>query len=133
MDKDNERIKENKRLISKFPFLALKNGGNEKSDEEIDYEFTELDALPKGWKIAFGEKICEELTEALGALVKEYKISQIKEKWGGLRWYDFGNTEKGFKVIDKYEKISRETCIVCGEKGENISGLPLCEEHQRKI
>ena len=46
---------------------------------------------------------------------------QIKEKFGGLRWYDAGSPEKVWKeIIPKYENISYKTCIDCGKPAEYI-------------
>ena len=45
-------------------------------------------------------------------------IHQIKEKFGGLRFYIGSANEEVFEIIRKYESLSYETCEVCGEKGE---------------
>lgn len=95
---------------------------------------TELDAMPQGWREAFGLKMCSELKEALkkAKMLKDYRIIQIKEKYGTLRWYDGGGTEETCKIIDKYEDISYHTCIVCGEPATYISRgyiSPYCPEH----
>ncbi len=44
-----------------------------------------------------------------------YRIEQIKEKWGELCWYDIGGTTDVNKIISKYTYISARTCIHCGE------------------
>jgi hypothetical protein len=44
------------------------------------------------------------------------KVTQIKEKWGGLRFYCTGTTDKGWSVIEKAEKESYEVCENCGSK-----------------
>lgn len=87
--------------------------------------YTELDSMPDGWRKAFGIKMCDEIKRELkrhkGAL-KKYRITQIKEKFGGLRWYDNWGTEKIYKeIIPKYEAISYETCINCGKPAMYIS------------
>lgn len=87
--------------------------------------YTELDSMPEGWRKAFGIKMCDEIKKELkrhkGAL-KNYRILQIKEKFGGLRWYDNCGTEKIYKeIIPKYEAISYETCINCGKPAMYIS------------
>lgn len=47
-----------------------------------------------------------------------YRILDIKEKYGGLRWYDAQSTRRVLKIIDKYENISYKTCIHCGKQAE---------------
>lgn len=86
---------------------------------------TELDAMEPGWRKAFGLDICKEIKSELkkhkGAL-KKYRIMQIKEKFGKLCWYDNGSPEKIWKeIIPKYEKLSRQICIHCGNPAEYIS------------
>ena len=97
--------------------------------------YTELDAMPSGWRKAFGIQMCQEIKDELkkhkGAL-KRYRIMQIKEKFGGLRWYDNGSTEKIWKeIIPKYTDISYKTCINCGKPAEYISNgwvSPYCSD-----
>ena len=80
----------------------------------------ELDALDEGWKRRFGIDICKEIKKELKAnnCLYSYRIEQIKEKYGSLRWYDYGGTKKIFEIIEKYENISARTCISCGEDAE---------------
>lgn len=111
-----ERKRINKELCEKYPFLQPINWRTGKPYEDDDYSFTWLDRLPDGWRIAFGEQMCQELTEALeedGAL-ENYMISDIKEKYGYLHWIDDGGTEKTDEIVKKYEDISERTCAGCG-------------------
>lgn len=117
--------------------------------------YTELDSLDKGWRIRFGEDICRDIRNSLLhtytkeiknkifisyiiAYVKgirmllNYRIEQIKEKYGSLRWYSMGDTEEIHNIINKYETISYNTCIVCGKPAKYITKgwiCPYCEEH----
>lgn len=52
--------------------------------------------MPRGWRKAFGELICADIQRELEAanLVDTYGISEIKEKFGELRWYDYGETRR---------------------------------------
>lgn len=95
--------------------------------------YTELDAMPKGWRKCFGISICKEIKASLKRhnCLKEYRITQIKEKFGGLRWYDAGAPEEVNKIIQKYEYISEKTCIVCGRPAAKISRgwiSPYCDD-----
>lgn len=123
---------QNRALCEKYPFLIPTNRfsgmriteaagggfwpGDPEAVPEYNYEYTELDAMPRGWRISFGEQLCEELKQALieGGLLDKYRITQIKEKYGSLRWYANFDTEKTSKIIDKYTRLSSRTCIKCG-------------------
>ena len=88
----------------------------------------ELDALDEGWKRRFGIDICKEIKKELKAnnCLYSYRIEQIKEKYGSLRWYDNGGTKKIFEIIEKYESISARTCISCGEDAEYMTRGWIC-------
>ena len=99
--------------------------------------YTELGALDKGWRKAFGIYICKDLKRALLAdggrkRLKKYGIDQIKEKYGELCWYDHGGNEETNKIIAKYTYISRHTCITCGKSADYVTKgwvEPYCKEH----
>jgi hypothetical protein len=88
--------------------------------------YTELDAMPYGWRKTFGIQMCKDIKKAL---IKElgykglfnYRICQIKEKYGSLRWYDCGGTQTINDIIDKYERLSFITCINCGKPATKVS------------
>lgn len=101
----------------------------------IPAKYTELDAMDEGWKKAFGEQMCKEIKEALlksgKKTLKNYRIAQIKEKWGYLHWYDAFTTKEVQEVINKYEDISAKTCIVCGKpaKWKTLGWVcPYCDD-----
>ena len=91
----------NRKLIERFPFLMPRNRWTDKVPEDFDYSYTELDSMPDGWRKAFGEQMCEEIREELvrANYLDQYRITQIKEKYGSLRWYDFGCTERMLREI----------------------------------
>ena len=47
------------------------------------------------------------------------QICQIKEKFGGLRFYINSGNDEVFNIIEKYQKLSYETCEMCGST-ENV-------------
>jgi len=138
----NSELKEyNRQLCAQYPWLLPRNRWTDKVVEDYDYSYTELDDLPEGWRIAFGEEICKEINDLLKKVnyENEYRILQIKEKYGSLRWYDDGVPKEISKdlysVIAKYERISARTCINCGAPATKISTgyiLPFCEECAKK-
>jgi hypothetical protein len=84
-------------------------------------------AVSDGW-IPLVQKLIEEAIEAGW----DKQVCQVKEKFGGLRFYINSANDEVFDIISKYEKLSYETCDVCGEKGELRKGswlLTLCEKH----
>ena len=99
-------------------------------------DHTELDSLEKGWRKAFGEDLCKDLRRALwkeGGLkaILRFRVTQIKEKFGSLRFYYVGGREEVWKVISKYENLSSKTCIVCGKPATYITTSwirPYCDD-----
>lgn len=99
--------------------------------------------------MCFGFECCDgwfellfELSSQIDGLAKEAgltgeaypKAAQVKEKFGGLRFYLDGGTDKMFDAIDKAEAASYSLCEVCGKPAEraNIRGWvsTLCKEHR---
>lgn len=130
----------NKALCDKYPFIKYRNCDSP-SNEIIDgyYDDTMLDCMPQGWYIAFALDMCEELAQALnraGIPLDEYQVEQVKEKFGGLRWYDDNGCDETFDIIRKYEQISYDTCCVCGEPAvwETTGWIcPYCDACAHKV
>lgn len=61
------------------------------------------------------------------------QMMQIKEKFGGLRFYVDSATDEQYKIISKYEHLSYHICEICGKKGKlrNVFGwyITLCKSH----
>lgn len=87
-----QEIERNKELIKRFPWLMPRNRWTDKIPEDFDYSYTELDAMPDGWRDAFGIEMCEKIQSELEKFgyVDKFRITQIKEKYGGLRFYTGG-------------------------------------------
>ena len=70
-------------------------------------------------------------------LGKEFEVGQVKEKFGGLRFYVQGVPENKSKIVDSLimeaERKSFSTCENCGASGETVSKedwlKTLCETH----
>lgn len=66
-----------------------------------------------GWS-----KLIAELVRDLEQLGWDGEVHQVKEKFGGLRFYiDYGSDAVN-KRIETAEKLSFETCEQCGEPGK---------------
>ena len=141
----NKRIKKkqaklkNKKLCKRYPFIIIRDW---KTDKPTDCDFTYLDDMPDGWRKAFGIQMCEEIREILikGNYLYDYRIAQIKEKFGALRWYDEGTPDSIYReiqdIIYKYEKISAHICISCGKPATKISTgwiMPFCDKCADKL
>ena len=117
----------NKDLIKKHPYLLPRHVWTDDPIEDYDYSFTLLDDMPEGWRKAFGEQMCDEITAVLKKynFLNDYRVVQVKEKYGSLRWYDYGAPDGAFeeinKIIHKYEVLSAKTCINCGKPATKIS------------
>ena len=113
---DQSNTELNKEMIDSFPFLLPHNRWTHKAVENFDYSYNELFGMCKGWLIAFGYEMCCELKEALikANFLDNYVITDIKEKYGTLRWYDNGCTEEMLEIISKYSSISAKVCQCCG-------------------
>ena len=80
------------------------------------------------WKAfsAREERVVPELIEQVVAV-------QVKEKFGGLRFYIVGGDDYIRGLIDFAEAMSYDICEVCGEKGHLRNDKPwirtLCDKH----
>lgn len=60
-------------------------------------------------------------------------VEQIKEKFGGLRFYYSGGDDHIYGMVRMAESWASKTCEVCGKPGEIRSGgwiKTLCDEHE---
>ena len=94
---------------------------------------------PPGW-----HNLALELHAGIYRIDPEYKLDQIKEKFGGLRYYvslseGLSDGDRAFinVMIDAAEKTSYETCEECGKFGDLRSDIgwarTLCEEHYIEV
>jgi hypothetical protein len=66
----------------------------------------------------------------------DVQITQIKEKFGGLRFYCHGVDDYCYGMIDFAEKISKRICEECGNPGKLLKTesdwlYTACDEHIR--
>lgn len=62
-------------------------------------------------------------------------VEQIKEKFGGLRFYYQGGDDYIDGLVDMAERWANQSCEVCGAPGKKTRGgwiRTLCEQHGRK-
>lgn len=136
--KKKQRKLKNKKLCKRYPFLIQRDW----CGKPFDYQFTYLDDMPEGWRHKFGIDMCEDIRRVLvkANYLYDYQVGQVKEKYGTLRWYDYGAPSSIFRelqdIIDKYEHISARTCIRCGRPATKISTgwiCPFCDKCADKL
>lgn len=88
-------------------------------------------AVDEGWK-----EIITSLCEKLDALrLPDLKVVQVKEKFGGLRFYVHDGNDEADALIRQAMEESNTTCEWCGAPGKHVSDgwiLTLCESCQAK-
>ena len=115
---EEEKRRENKKLVEKYPFL-LPRDRNDEELKDYAYSWTLMDEIPRGWRIAFGELLFDELKKECERVnyLNDIRLIQIKEKGGGLRIYTNGEPEDSNinDIIEKYSLLSENICIKCGK------------------
>ena len=112
-------------LCCKYPFL--------KTNKHFFQTSCWYYCIDAGWRKAFGIQLCDELKAALkrNNCLKNYHITDVKEKYGELMIYDDGAPEEVHDIINKYSYISLRTCIVCGRRAKYVTTgwiEPYCED-----
>lgn len=103
----------------------------------MDFESERLH-VGEGW-----QELITTVHTALTALFPEYEILQIKEKFGGLRYYwaapegaDPALVTAGHALVDAAEAQSFKICERCGKEGsvQSLGGwlVTLCDEHHEE-
>lgn len=107
--------------------------------EKIKNDFPDLcseDKIPSAFVFGFmvGNgwfDLIYNLCKDISMIAPETKIAQVKEKFGGLRFYIYSGTDEVYKLIDKAEKESFTFCERCGKKGRLRGGSwlkTLCDD-----
>lgn len=113
---------------------------NEEDLLKGQYDGTELETCYSYWGIECSEG-WKHLYQPLIEYCEEHKITvtQIKEKFGGLRFYvddvPEDRRKELYDMIADAERESYETCEVCGEPGISRSDgwiKTLCEKHHEE-
>jgi hypothetical protein len=98
-------------------------------------QFMAGNKVPSDWDIERAEEVMEndiDITPKLDWI----EIQQIKEKFGGLRFYYSGGDERisGMEVMA--EAWADRSCETCGDLGERRSGgwiRTLCDKHEAEL
>ena len=127
-------IEENKKIIDEYPFLRSMWWDRDTQSYKWNYKTTVLDDVPKGWEdliLCMAEDI-KPLLEESGQL-NDFFTEQVKEKFGGLRFYHNCKCPKEVnEIIHDYAILSENICIGCGKPDALIIPigwtLPWCRD-----
>ena len=94
----------------------------QKTIKQIKEEFTDMYSQNFDFSIGVGWlPLVYNLSKAINEIEPEVRVLQVKEKFGGLRFYIDGyKDDKVYQLIKKAESESYITCEDCGSK-ENVS------------
>lgn len=92
-----------------------------------------------GWLDLVNE-LCEELDKLIKEKYPQFKscfeVTQVKEKFGGLRFYVSSASEEMYDLISRYEEKSYSICEICGSKNAKIRDggwvVTLCDTCNKK-
>lgn len=136
MNKENEE-----KLFNRFKFFkperpaseALMCFGFECSDGWFDLIWKLCEDVEKELSKQGSPK---EKTKRLLQNYGDFEVVQVKEKFGGLRFYTNGSTKEINNLINKAESMSLVTCEECGKPGKNQANKgwieTLCDECRSK-
>ena len=104
----------------------------------LSYEYTDKYKVtsPKDFEVESGwYPLLYDLIKELVDNGWDKTITQVKEKFGGLRFYISTYNETLEGIINKYEKLSYQTCEWCGEPGKIRNDIgwyrTLCDNHHK--
>lgn len=126
------------KLYEKYP-LVFKRKRKLTEEEQYDPRKGKGYSVYDFWGIEVGdgwfhilEALAKNITEQIEKNnLKNFKVLQIKEKFGGLRFYCRGGNDKIQEYVDHAEELSMNTCESCGQLGlpQNDSWIKvLCQQ-----
>lgn len=82
---------------------------------EWNQRHVEYFPVGEGWRPLVEKLVCD-----IRSIDTEVEVSQVKEKFGGLRFYIYGGSDEVDELIDKAERESYKICEKCGTR-ENVT------------
>ena len=90
---------------------------------------------PSVWELERADEIMETPRGELTEYVHKVRVEQIKEKFGGLRFYYQGGNDVVSGMVTMAEAWADKTCETCGDKGTRRGGgwvRTLCDKHEEE-
>ena len=85
--------------------------------------------IPPGWR-----NLVRLLDREIAEIHPDYALTQVKSKYGSLRYYVPLGNEEVQNIINKYSALSENTCEVCGQPAKKYSDtrwiITRCESHK---
>ena len=118
-----------KKLVEKYP-LIFREYGQPPEKSCMAWGMAHDD----GW-FDLIDKLCADIMKMEGA--DNFSATQVKEKFGGLRFYFNGASDEMWKRVTRAEEESYTVCEVCGSKEEVTTAGPgwirtLCKKCRNK-
>lgn len=91
----------------------------------MDTNYDWIDFLPSGW-----HELARKMIQECKIVFPDFKIYELKEKFGALRCYHNGPQEVD-DITDRYENLTSKTCCKCGAPATKYSTswiLPWCDK-----
>lgn len=138
--KDKQRETLERKMLKKYPWFhyeshsrikrkRILHPNNKWREPEI---FSAYGDIPKGWNIAFGKLLLQDLDKEIKSSGVDFKVQDIKEKFGQLRFYFSGGNENIHRIIDAYSVLSENICMICGKPDVYMTNCgwyyPCCKE-----
>ena len=89
----------------------------------------------RSWAIRFNSTAPPEDMRPVPESIPQVTLDQVKEKFGGLRFYYTGGDEHIRGLVSMAESMSEVTCEICGSPGKRGGNgwiSTRCEEHNLK-
>jgi hypothetical protein len=123
----------NRELETRRIFRLARAG---KWDEfEAKYHFGGIEPRPQdAWSRDNREQFVREKRAGIPPVVQQVQAHQIKEKFGGLRFYYGGGDSDIYAMVRMAEYMSFRMCEACGAPGKLRGGgwiSTLCDEHAK--
>ena len=101
-------------------------------------------AIGAGWWLII-ERLCDSIQHYIDwqnknhekhPVVEQVVVRQIKEKFGGLRFYYDGGDDEISGMVRMAESWAAASCETCGDRGQRRSGgwiRTLCDKHEAEL
>lgn len=108
---------------------------NKGMDALIEFMVGKRGRAPSDWDVERAEEAMQNDIQVTPK-VEWIEVQQIKEKFGGLRFYYNGGDEHISGMVTMAECWAHRSCETCGDRGEQRNGgwvRTLCDKHEAEL